>query len=998
MRFDNNQALQPKESESKAIAASSQKVLENFQNQINILGAQLTQLQATISGMGNTFSTEKLNASESVASPKGSFDELSANTLSVGEVNASRIVTDSEAVDDLHALQGRVENLEADNASLGNATASSLDVDDLEVDNLSISEAAIGELNSTTVNSRDVSAESVSSDSVEAGALNVTGETTVKDVSGDDFSVKNVTASDTVAAKALSALDAEIQNITAKDTKALTVLFDKNESDFIAITEDSYIKIDGKAGKKAILLLEDSEGVQLMSAAIVINEIVSGKLNAGVRITHKDAVSDVFVDEDGNLWIKLLQGVTGKLYYFLTGLDGTPPSTHDQENDPFDISNATDFPVETKNSFTIILDSDATLVKTHEMVIDGNLEVTGFARLGDIVAERAMKLGRSDLVTADEDGNFTAYSVHSDSTLDVVGDTTIGGDVTVGETLSVTEDATVGGNCDITGNETVNGTLGVTGKATLEDDLDVTKDTSIGGDLSVTGDETIGGTLDVTGKATLSDDLEVTKDVSVGGDLEVTGKITGGDGLEITGDASVSGDMTLPGVADSPVETTFAGILGLDNDGKVKKVSVSTSLSVPFFDFNVGTESELVEALTSTGDKRILLLKNITISADITLGSGVKKIYGWTGDCRNSSSIYDNPFIRGNYTITGTSDLWLYNCGTGFVKLDVPNVHVFGGYINMGSFKSLYAYDSYISPNSSQRSSSYPQTVKEIKNGGIYIVLDWENAVTVTKAEGTEIYISISAISGTSFSNACCNMTSWKNCNITVNIKQKGQITNYSKTQLVEMIADGDTNMELTNCNVKVSLGDSSGGYSLPYGVFRLNGNKGQMKVCSNSFYVTNYSGGLFYSGFRVRLFVFEPNHSYIFENNNILIAAQDGKDFGQLVAVFGCPLDGLAVPDLPYYWVNGIKNNLIKFTASGYGATKALLAVSDTCLFIGVTGNTIDKVTNAAVLDKFFSTPGANRILDDGQPMMDLSYNNAAPDTAYKISMLPDGGFNMLY
>ena len=72
----------------------------------------------------------------------------------------------------------------------------------------------------------------------------------------------------------------------------------------------------------------------------------------------------------------------------------------------------------------------------------------------------------------------------------------------------VTQGGTVTGNLAVTGNETVGGTLGVTGAATLAS-------------LGVTGNETVGGTLGVTGASTLTGTVSVGALINIGADVNL---------------------------------------------------------------------------------------------------------------------------------------------------------------------------------------------------------------------------------------------------------------------------------------------------------------------------------------------------------------------------------------------------------------------------------------------------------------------------------------------
>ena len=98
-------------------------------------------------------------------------------------------------------------------------------------------------------------------------------------------------------------------------------------------------------------------------------------------------------------------------------------------------------------------------------------------------------------------------------------DVDIAGNQTSAGNLTVTGSETVGGGLTVTGNTGIGGTLAVTGTATLS------------GALNVTGNELVGGNLGVTGATTLSSTLGVTGNATVGGTLGTTGLATFTNGL-----------------------------------------------------------------------------------------------------------------------------------------------------------------------------------------------------------------------------------------------------------------------------------------------------------------------------------------------------------------------------------------------------------------------------------------------------------------------------------
>ena len=149
-----------------------------------------------------------------------------------------------------------------------------------------------------------------------------------------------------------------------------------------------------------------------------------------------------------------------------------------------------------------------------------------------------------------------------DGTLGVTGATTLNDDLTVAGTTAL-DNTTVNGWLSVRDNATFQDTLTATGLATLNGGADVN------GNLDVRDNTTLTGTLGVTGATTITNDLTVTgtttlNATSIAGVLSVRDNATIGDSLDVGGSTALSGTLNVTGLStlSSVVITDNATIQG----------------------------------------------------------------------------------------------------------------------------------------------------------------------------------------------------------------------------------------------------------------------------------------------------------------------------------------------------------------------------------------------------------------------------------------------------
>ena len=168
-----------------------------------------------------------------------------------------------------------------------------------------------------------------------------------------------------------------------------------------------------------------------------------------------------------------------------------------------------------------------------------------------------------------------ANDVSFNSTLDVIGETTLHGFLDVSNSTHIKEQLTVDGSVTAVKDVSFNSTLDVSGTTTLHGFLDVSNSALIKEELTVDGSVTVAkdvsfnSTLNVIGATTLHGFLDVSNSAHIKENLTVDGCLT------VAKDASFNSTLDVVG------ETTLHGFLDVSNSAHIKEqLTVYGSLTV----------------------------------------------------------------------------------------------------------------------------------------------------------------------------------------------------------------------------------------------------------------------------------------------------------------------------------------------------------------------------------------------------------------------------------
>lgn len=190
--------------------------------------------------------------------------------------------------------------------------------------------------------------------------------------------------------------------------------------------------------------------------------------------------------------------------------------------------------------------------------VDGTFETTGKATFdGDTETKGNAKFDQN----VDVDGNITAKGDISGANGSFSGNLNVTGKTTTGS-LEVTGDSTVGGN------EHVKGTFITDGAAILNDTLEVKGKATFDSDTETKGSAIIDKNLTVKGTTNLQGDVTADSNVTVGKDLSVNGT-TNFQNTNVAGNLDVKGDTTLKNTkVDGTFETIGKAVFDGDTETK----------------------------------------------------------------------------------------------------------------------------------------------------------------------------------------------------------------------------------------------------------------------------------------------------------------------------------------------------------------------------------------------------------------------------------------------
>lgn len=471
MNYSDTKTLYPDGEKSVGFDKESLEQLKNINERLDNMSNDIADINDKVDGLDTQVTTENLQASQA-SLQEVSANELNAQSASISELEAGNAtankvvsrgqikgaqleITGTSHLKDDVTVDGKVtsESVRAGSVTTDHLIADEIDVTDFTVDELSVTEKAT--IKEEEVENSVVTTQTVSSQTVESQ------EVTSQNVISQDVTSQEVTNQDVENAVIE---DAEIKALTSGGNT-----FNFNSDNSIAITEDSYIRIKPEINSEVRLILKTALNATILAAAVSVDVPAADKANVHLLYSNTEALSDIYFDTDGNLWLKLETGVRGTLYFMQGGINTITPETDSVVNPAFDpaaegtihyeAGTHGDIFITSKVVFhsEVTVEDDATFKKAVEvegnMHVEGNLDVDGIITIGGLAAERAQYLGNSDDVTADDDGNFSAKDGTFDGDVKATGnlegtdihatnDLAVDGAASVGETLNVVGDVT----------------------------------------------------------------------------------------------------------------------------------------------------------------------------------------------------------------------------------------------------------------------------------------------------------------------------------------------------------------------------------------------------------------------------------------------------------------------------------------------------------------------------------------------------------------------------
>ncbi len=220
----------------------------------------------------------------------------------------------------------------------------------------------------------------------------------------------------------------------------------------------------------------------------------------------------------------------------------------------------------------------------------------------------------------------------------VVGNSAVGGNMTITGTIAVSNNTTMGGTLNVSRATTLSNTLAVvgtttvTGATTLANTLNTTGAVSLANTLGVTGATTLSSTLLVQGASTVNNTL------TVAGTLSTTGATTLSNTLSAAGATTLSSTLSTTGVATFANTLSATGATTLSN-------TLSTSGAATFLN------TLLVQGAT-TVNNNLVVANTLTVTRAATLANTL----GVTGAATfaNTLSVTGALTVGGNLTVSGS--------------------------------------------------------------------------------------------------------------------------------------------------------------------------------------------------------------------------------------------------------------------------------------------------------------------------------------------------------
>lgn len=492
------------------------------------------------------------------------------------------------------------------------------------------------------VNNKDLTVKGVTSlGNTSATNLTTDSSTTKKQTVNGDSTVtgnESITGKSTVGSQEVTG-NAEIKgNQTVDGTTTLNdkTTITKGGLDVTGGTKTDSLNVTGASDLKGDVTMEHD-------ATVKGNGSINGSLDVGGMTTLEDvlhvfgdATFDSNTTTNGNLTVNGTTDLKGDVTTesnVNVGKDLTVSGTTNLQNT--NVAGNLDVQGDTALKNTKV---DGTFETTGKATFDGDMETKGNAKFDQNVDVDGNITAKGDISGANGSfsGNLNVTGKTTTGSLEVTGDSTVGGNehvkgtfttdgvATLNDTLEVKGKATFDSDTETKGSAIIDKNLTVKGTTNLQGDVTADSNVTVGKDLSVNGttnlqNTNVAGNLDVKGDTTL-------KNTKVDGTFETTGKAVFDGDTETKGNAAIGKNLTVSGTTDLKGDLLAEGNVIMNRDMTVKgSASIGRDFSVSgntILSGNTRIEKSLTVTGPATFSNDVHMDKNLSVDGNIST-SGV---------------------------------------------------------------------------------------------------------------------------------------------------------------------------------------------------------------------------------------------------------------------------------------------------------------------------------------------------------------------------------------
>ncbi len=469
------------------------------------------------------------------------------------------------------------------------------------------------------------------------GVVYTTGQNSVLDSATGKYDVTRVDVLDQFNAGAYILKAENIADRTVVDTEDAEVI---NRFDGKNTLAEALAYANATAGQETITFMVDKVNVNDNMALNVADGVVIDGGESGVTINVADGKT-LAVAEDKAVTVEgtLALNGTAENNGTLNVADGAVLTVDDFTNNG-SMSVTGDLAKTADGTFASGEDSSVTYngSGTTQTILSGEGVTYADLVIATTAAEATGAITAAN-ITVNKDKSLTAASIETTKNVTANGTMDVSGAATVGGNLTANADVTVNGNATVTGDLNANAEVTVDGNATVTGNMNANANVTVNGNVSVDGATAVasGVTLDLNGAEA---DLGT---ISNSGSITVSGDMTSSN----TADASM-GDVTYDGTDGQQIAA------GMYDDLTVTAGSKSTS-----GDITVSGNADMNAALST--DDNVAFNGTVEGSGSVNATAGSVS-YGETAG-NVLGGIYNNVTVNGdaattnNITVNGAADV-----------------------------------------------------------------------------------------------------------------------------------------------------------------------------------------------------------------------------------------------------------------------------------------------------------------------------------------------------